>query len=188
MGEEINKKVSPQIGTKRAYSMALIVAFVLVAGTFFLTESYYNSQFTVLYSLDKQENDKAIVSLIDTADRYVYFAIYLFSMDDIAQALVRAKERGVVVWGIMDKEGASTASAAVLETLHSAGIGVETQKHPDGIMHIKAVVTDKGYASGSYNWTGSATKVNHEVLEVGTNRYLHDEYYKILKKILLANE
>ena len=55
-------------------------------------------------------------------------------------------------------------------------------------MHIKAVVTDKGYASGSYNWTGSATKVNDEVLEVGTNRYLHDEYYKILKKILLANE
>ena len=109
-------------------------------------------------------------------------------MEDIADALVRAKERGVVVWGIMDKEGSMSANKSILEKLQSAGIPIETQKHPDGIMHIKAIVTDKAYASGSYNWTSSATKVNDEVLEIGTNQYVHDEYFKILKRVLVSNQ
>lgn len=177
-----------QSPNKRNILFVILGVFCLVFATYFATTQYYNSQFHVYYSLDQKHNDKEIISVIDGAESYVYFAIYYFSKDNIADALIRAKKRGLIVWGIVDRVSSTSANKSIVDTLRNAGIAVETQKHPDGIMHIKAVVTDKAYASGSYNWTGSATTVNDEVLEVGTNKSVHDKYFLILKKLLLTNQ
>jgi phosphatidylserine/phosphatidylglycerophosphate/cardiolipin synthase-like enzyme len=75
-----------------------------------------------------------------------------------------------------------------VEKLLVAKIPVETQKHTDGIMHIKTIVTEKAYASGSYNWTESATSHNDEILEIGYNKYLHDKYLAIIEKLLITNQ
>jgi len=150
---------------------------------------YYHASFTVLYSLDKKQNDQAVIGVIDNADAYVYFAVYTFTKENIADALIAAKQRGVDVRGITDATQAQLPSEiTLLKRLAKAGISVETQKHTDGIMHIKAVVTDKQYALGSYNWTSSATFVNDELLEIGTDQYLHEEYLAIIKKVLAVNE
>jgi hypothetical protein len=50
------------------------------------------------------------------------------------------------------------------------------------------VVTDKAYAMESYNWTESATVVNDEFLEVGTDDYLRGVYTDIIKRILTINQ
>ena len=54
----------------------------------------------VLYSLTARHNDREVIALIDSAQRYVYFAMYEFTLRDIADALVAAKKRGVDVEGI----------------------------------------------------------------------------------------
>jgi phosphatidylserine/phosphatidylglycerophosphate/cardiolipin synthase-like enzyme len=145
--------------------------------------------FTVLYSLDKKQNDQALVGVIDGAQRYAYFAIYEFTKENIADALVRAKERGVDVRGIMDAgQSQSVVQDRVVRQLKDAGISVEFQKHAKGIMHIKMLVTDRAYALGSYNWTEAATTVNDEILEIGTAEPLRTEYFGILKKVLAANQ
>ena len=169
--------------------IALFVDIIAVATiTFAATTAYYDSQTRVIYSLDKRQNNEELIRLIDGAHRYIYFAIYTFTKDDIADALIRAKKRGVIVWGIMDRKQAETGfETSLVARLEKAGIPVERQKHQDGIMHIKALVTEKAYASGSYNWTQSATVANDEVLEVGTNARLHRYYFEILKKLLLEN-
>jgi len=149
---------------------------------------HYNSQIQVHYSLDRRQNDKELINVIDSADKYVYFAIYFFTKDNIAQALVRAKKRGLVVWGIMDREAGYDSNKNILAKLESAGITVEKQKHPDGIMHIKALVTEKAYVSGSYNWTASANNINDEVTEIGTNEGVRKQYLEIIKKILIINQ
>lgn len=142
----------------------------------------------VLYSLDKKQNDKELVSLINNAHKYIYFAIYEFTLTDVADALVRAKERGVDVRGIVDRENSTTSyEAPIIKELTAAGIPLETQTHPTGIMHIKALVTENAYASGSYNWTNSATNINDEVLEIGTDNALRSTYENILKRLLAAN-
>ncbi len=142
----------------------------------------------VLYSLNKKQNDKELISLIDNAHKYVYFAIYEFTLKDVADALVRAKERGVDVRGIMDKENSTTSyEAPIIAELRAAKIPIETQTHPNGIMHIKALVTENAYASGSYNWTHSATTVNDEVLEIGTDPALRNTYKQIILQVLNAN-
>ncbi len=156
---------------------------------YFLARNSIHGDFQILYSLDQKQNDQAVIDLIDHAKKYVYFAVYTFTKDNIAQALIEAKNRGVEVRGITDRgQSEESFEQPIVKKLLEAGISVETQKHLDGIMHIKAVVTDQGYASGSYNWTASATTVNDEILEIGHDAYVHGQYLKIIKKVLSDNE
>lgn len=168
--------------------LCIFCTFLSGLATYSFVTHTYNSQFSVFYSLDKKQNDKEIISVIDNADRYVYFAIYYFTKENIADALIRAHKRGLIVWGIVDRESSVGASKVLVQKLKDAGVTVEVQKHDEGIMHIKAVVTDKAYASGSYNWTASATTANDEILEVGTNQFVRSKYLSILKQLLITNE
>ncbi len=143
----------------------------------------------VLYSLDQKQNDKEIIALITGAKTHIYFAIYEFTLKDIADALVTAKARGVEVRGLVDAgESANSYDQPIMKELLAAGIPVETEKHADanGIMHIKAIVTDSAYAIGSYNWTGSATTENDELLEIGTDPAMVATYEGILQKLFSA--
>jgi phosphatidylserine/phosphatidylglycerophosphate/cardiolipin synthase-like enzyme len=145
--------------------------------------------FTVFYSLDKKQNDQELIRAIDGAKQYVYFAIYEFTKENIADALIRAKERRLDVAGIMDaSQSQDGAQADIVRKLETAGISVEFQKHPKGIMHMKLLVTDNLYALGSYNWTESATVLNDEILEIGTAEPLREEYFGIIKKVLAVNQ
>lgn len=143
----------------------------------------------VVYSLDKKQNDQEIIALIEAAKSRIYFAMYEFTLRDIADALVAAKERGVVVKGLVDSgESSNSYDKPIIAELTAAGIPIETEKHADGngIMHIKAIVTDSAYALGSYNWTGSATTENDELLEIGTDPTLRATYESILRRLLDA--
>ena len=140
----------------------------------------------VLYSLDQKQNDQELIALINAAKTHAYFAIYEFTLKDVADALVAAKKRGVDVRGLVDStESASSYDQPIMQELVAAGIRVETEKHADGngIMHIKALVTDSAYAIGSYNWTGSATTENDEILEIGTDPALVSTYEQLLLRL-----
>lgn len=153
-----------------------------------VTKGIVERSFRVIYSLDKRANDQEIVRLINEADKYAYFGIYYFTERDIADALIRAKNRGVIVRGITDAAASLGSNKTVMEMLLAAGVPVETQKHEDGIMHMKVLVTDKAYASGSYNWTASATEANDEVLEIGTDPAVRGRYLDIIKRVLAKNQ
>ena len=141
----------------------------------------------VLYSLTARRNDREVIGLIDSAQRYVWFAMYEFTLRDIVDALVAAKKRGIDVQGVVDSgESAKSYGRPIVAELLAAGIPVKTEKHAsgNGIMHIKAVATEKAYAIGSYNWTASATTENDELLEIGTSAPLVHTYSSILKKLI----
>lgn len=162
--------------------VAIIVAVVMVRGMM------ADGQFRVIYSLDERQNDKEIIKLIDDAEKYAYFAVYYFTQRDIAAALMRAKRRGIEVRGIVDRVASESANREVVSDLRAAGISVGVQKHLDGIMHMKVLVTDKAYASGSYNWTGAATESNDEVLEIGTGDRVRKQYLDIVERVLAVND
>jgi hypothetical protein len=168
----------------------LFVVFLAAFAGFWTGRSCVSySEPSVLYSLDRRANDQAVINVIDRAQKYVYFAVYTFTKENIADALVGAKRRGIDVRGITDAGQAGMAyEKPIIQQLRSAGILIETQQHEDGLMHIKAVVTDKAYAMGSYNWTESATVANDELLEVGTDDWLRGVYTDIIKRILTVNQ
>lgn len=170
--------------------LSILVGSVLLSIClgFYLSSLYSGSQFKIVYSLDKKQNDKEIVKVIENADRYVYFAIYYFTNKNIASALIKAKKRGLIVEGITDNEASFGTNKEIVSDLRNAGIKVLTQKHKEGIMHLKVIVTDDAYASGSYNWTQSATMVNDEILEIGTKESVRKKYLEIVKRVLEEND
>ena len=164
----------------------IIIIFLLIA---FSAQIYFNYRYepsheiSVYYNQDHALNAE-IVNLIRDADKFVYFSVYTFTRDDIKQALLAAKYRGLNVVGLTDKDQYQTIDQQkkLIDDLRAAGIPVYTQNHL-GIMHTKMVVTDKAYASGSYNWTAAATNINDEVLEVGTDQVLRKEYQNIAEEM-----
>lgn len=140
----------------------------------------------IIYSLDQKQNDKEIIALINEAEDHIYFAIYTFTLPSIADALIAAKKRGVDVRGLVDSEQSGNSYGAPITTkLRNASVPLLAERHAsgNGIMHIKLLVTDQAYVFGSYNWTNSATTLNDEIIEIGTNPELRQAYENILKRL-----
>jgi len=170
--------------TKEGIYWGIILVLLILCGKFYYSHYYAPAQeIRVYYNRDTQEN-KQIISLIQNADRFVYFAIYTFTRTDIADALLGAKHRGLDIRGVVDANQLKSLpnQQKIVQELRSAGIPIVIQDH-SALMHIKAIVTEKGYASGSYNWTATATDQNDEVLEIGADEMVRKQYESILKKV-----
>jgi phosphatidylserine/phosphatidylglycerophosphate/cardiolipin synthase-like enzyme len=166
------------------YVSAIIFLTGVAAQSYYTYHYQPEHQIAVYYNQDHPLNTE-VINQIRNADKFVYFAVYTFTRQDIAQALLAAKYRGLDVRGLTDTEQYSTASGQkeIINQLRKAGIPVYLQQN-QGIMHMKALVTDKSYLSGSYNWTSSATNLNDEILEVGTDEAVREQYQSNLLEVI----
>ena len=115
-----------------------------------------------------------ILREIEQAKKELLVAVYAFTSEDLATALVQAKKRGIIVQIVVDRE------FDLANEKSSKGKFFDTQKIPlrrisgtksnvaekdSGLMHQKfAVIDRKVVFSGSYNWTHSADNSNDENL------------------------
>lgn len=165
--------------------LVVIVILIAICGQFYYSYRYRPAhEISVYYNQDIEANQK-VAEVIRGADKFVYFAVYTFTRNDLKDALLGAKYRGLDVRGITDRDQLAKVDLQqkIVKELRDSGIPVSVQDHM-GIMHMKAVVTDKGYASGSYNWTSAATNLNDEVLEIGTDPAVRAQYEKVIKEVL----
>lgn len=170
-----------------AIYLTVIILLIAACGQFYYTYHYKpfaERQVKVFYNHDTRANDQ-VINTIQDADKFVYFAVYTFTRDDIKDALLAAKHRGLTVSGIVDKKQTQQVETqrSIVNELQKAGIPVTFNDH-NYIMHLKAVVTDKGYVSGSYNWTAAATDHNDEIIEVGRDETIRSQYESTLKEII----
>ena len=102
---------------------------------------------------------EAMISAIDAAKTSVDFMIYAFTREEISDALLRAKSRGVVVRGLVSNLYANDAPAVSL----TMG-GVDIRK---GRIHSKLMVIDSELViTGSANWSKNAWQNNENSLWV----------------------
>ena len=52
-----------------------------------------------------------------------------------------------------------------------------------GLMHMKLLVTDNAYVSGSFNWTNAATLYNDEVIESGSTPSIRIQYQNVFETL-----
>lgn len=169
-----------------------IIALLIAACGYFYYSFHYKPaearQVEVFYNHDRAANEE-ITKIIQDADEFVYFAVYTFTREDIRDALLGAKYRGLTVTGIVDKKQSSSLDGqkVIVRELEKAGIPLVYNDH-SYIMHLKAMVTDKAYVSGSYNWTAAATDNNDEIIEIGYDENIRSQYEKTLKEIIKKYE
>lgn len=110
---------------------------------------------------------QSLVAAIDKTERTLILAIYDLQLSEVADALLRAKARGVHIRMVYDMGHATGTSAASPEyqSLVSAGVPVRLLKGGGsfGIMHNKFAVFDgELLETGSFNWTRAADDKNFE--------------------------
>ena len=106
-----------------------------------------------------------IIYWIGRANQSVHVLMYVFTLPNVAEALISAHDRGIEVKIVFDKSQGSSYGQYVI--LKAAGIGVRNDTNPDGIMHNKvAIIDNRIVITGSFNWTNSAENSNNENLVV----------------------
>lgn len=171
--------------TKEKLYIIIIILLIATSAQFYYSYKYQpDHQIEVYYNQDHTLNTE-VVNTIRDADKFIYFAVYTFTRQDIAQALLAAKYRGVNVRGLTDRNqyAAIAGQKKIIDDLRKAGIPVYVQDHL-AIMHMKALVTEKAYLSGSFNWTSAATNLNDEVLEVGHDELIRKKYESVLEGVI----
>lgn len=132
---------------------------------------------------DGREDCRSLaVREIDGAGEAILMLAYSFTDEPIADALIRAKKRGVEVRVVMDRsnfcaegnddedDGGHAAcgrrGAAIADRLARAGIEVRIDRaHP--ILHDKVLILDRRRTiTGSMNWTRNGAERNGENLVV----------------------
>ena len=134
-----------------------------------------------------------ILREIATAKNELLVAVYAFTSDDLAGALVQAKNRGLVVQVIIDREFDSRNEKSKGQFLEMRKIPVRRlsggkpadMNREAGLMHQKFAVVDRRVVlTGSYNWTQSADSFNDENLLLFRNAGgLAEEYRKIFFRL-----
>ena len=104
-----------------------------------------------------------IIQLIAGSNKTIDVMIYSFTAQEIAGALISAKDRGVKVRVIADKSQ-SKGKSSLVGYLISRGLDVKISSgRSRGIMHNKVGIFDGlQVITGSYNWTKGAELYNYE--------------------------
>lgn len=114
-----------------------------------------------------------IVRELEQAKKEILVAVYAFTSDELANAMVQARKRGVSVQVVVDREfdmGNQKSKGKFLEAQkillkRLSGIRASTAEKEVGLMHQKFAVIDRRLVfTGSYNWTYSADALNDENL------------------------
>ena len=118
---------------------------------------------------------QAIVKTIDSSQSEVLVQAYGFTHNAIAQALVRAQQRGVKVSVLLDQKS-DHSNRYVVDVLNSANITMR-QDGKHAIAHNKVMVIDNNIViTGSFNFTNSAETRNAENLLILKSQPLATRY------------
>ena len=123
-----------------------------------------------------------LVKAIDQAQTEVLVQAYGFTHNAIAQALVRAHQRGAKVQVLLDEKSDAT-NRYVIGLLHAAGIPIRLDG-AHAIAHNKVMVIDSGHSdcaviTGSFNFTYAAQHRNAEnALILRGNPPLCEAYFR----------
>lgn len=124
---------------------------------------------------------RQVIYWIGRANKSVHVLIYSFTLTDIADALIEAKNRGVDVKVVFEKGQVSQYSQYF--RLANAGVNVRNDTNPD-LMHNKVAVIDGVIVlTGSYNWSSSAENSNNENLIIVMDVNVAREYEIVFDRI-----
>jgi len=139
-----------------------IIILILTSVLFLFFYRFSFAEIRIFFS-PKGGIAEEITKQIDNAEEYIDIAIYSFTYESIAEAIIRAEKRGVKIRILMDK-GQSQGKYSKYKFLLDNGLAVIQDRHT-GIMYNKiAIIDGRILFTGSYNWSKSAEERNEENL------------------------
>jgi phosphatidylserine/phosphatidylglycerophosphate/cardiolipin synthase-like enzyme len=129
-----------------------------------------------------EDTEGLVLRAIRSAKTEIYVQAYLFTSRGLARALIEAKQRGVAVEVLADREATLNGKHSRIPQIAEAGIPVALEFRY-AVAHNKIIVVDplsaeNAVVTGSYNFTYAAHAKNAEnVLVLRNNPLLARTYY-----------
>ena len=158
---------------KKQNKFAFIV--LLIISLLFIFSFNALAKIEVYFSL-YDDPESIIIKNIDNAKEFINIAMYTFTDREIAQAIIKARDRGVNIKIYLDR---SQVNAKYSKSRYFLNNGIESIRISSNnyIMHNKfAVIDNKIVITGSYNWTASAGERNDENLLVIDDKNIIKKY------------
>jgi phosphatidylserine/phosphatidylglycerophosphate/cardiolipin synthase-like enzyme len=106
-----------------------------------------------------------VIKWIKRATSSIHVLIYSFTLNQVSDALISAKNRGVEVKIVTERSNANE-SGAEYSRLRNAGVNIRLDSNPSS-MHDKVAIIDGHIVlTGSFNWSQAASSRNNENLVV----------------------
>ncbi len=125
-----------------------------------------------------------LIEELDAARSSISIEIYLLTDDDVLAALFHARDRGVTVRVLLEKDpyGGSNQQPQVFDTLTEGGIQVRWNTAAQRFSHVKLIVIDRRVALVmNLNLTYSALTKNRELAVITTDPDLVDHASRIFE-------
>lgn len=103
----------------------------------------------------------AINSALQHARKSIKICVFTISDDRITNNIIACHQSGLPVQIITDDDKSEDRGSDIYQ-MHQAGIPIHTDETPNHMHHKFAVIDERILITGSYNWTRSAAKYNHE--------------------------
>lgn len=140
------------------------------------------TKISVYFSPKDQTISTAVIPLVNSAKKYIYIPAFVFTHDELTQALISAKNRGIDVKIIADAVNTTTKRSKV-KVLRSANIPVKIENYA-GKLHSKSIIIDDKYIiSGSMNFSYSGENKNDEnclIIEDSTLAKYYREFFEYI--------
>ena len=118
-----------------------------------------------------------IINQILYASSQINICVFTISDDRITSAIIDAHKRGREVRIITDNDKSEDMGSDIAQ-LHSEGVAIKMDSTPNHMHHKFMVVDESALITGSYNWTLSAAKYNHENVLLTTEGRLVKSFLK----------
>jgi phosphatidylserine/phosphatidylglycerophosphate/cardiolipin synthase-like enzyme len=125
---------------------------------------------------------KRIVDLINSANETLDIAIFSFTLDEIGDALIDAKNRGVKIRIILENRMRSIRGSEYQRLLDN-NITIILDKNKDTMHHKFIIVDSKIVETGSYNYSNNANEKNDENIIIIYSEKLAKEYLEEFEKM-----
>lgn len=134
-----------------------------------------------------EECRNAIINRINGAIHQVSICVFTISDDRITDSIITAHKKGVNVKIITDNDK-SWDEGSDIKQLARLGVSVKMDATPNHMHHKFMAVDNKSLLTGSYNWTLSAMRFNHENIliteEPGVVRSFLKEFDNLWKQMI----
>ena len=153
--------------------------------TNYLIKKYFKPKPVICecYFFPNPSNEQRVVNMFRTCKKTLDLAIFTFTRDSIAQAILEAKQRGVKIRCIGD-DGNSKVKGSDVRLLASVGIPCKTDNNFRFHMHNKMAIIDNSVViTGSFNWTSQAINKNQDNILFIEDKNIANQYTEYYNKI-----
>ena len=142
--------------------MRTFLSYLLLLSICLLQVSFASGETEAVFSPERSIKE-VFLKEVDSTASTIDLAVREITFPEMAQALLKAKERGVKVRVISDSKQAKMKSSQIT-TLIQQGIPVKVLRGKDyGVMNYRfAIFDDKKVVTGSFDWSEASEKWNYE--------------------------